>query len=89
MFSHYATRIISPICKIPTFSEDRSCLNPRSHLKVDLVRSSHREMFFKEVALELPSISFKSIFEMVLSPTKVFSTIGSEKFLIKNLTMIA
>ena len=33
MFSHYATRKISPICKISTFSEDFSFLNPRSHLK--------------------------------------------------------
>ena len=33
MFSHYDTRKISPICKISTFSEDLSFLNPRSHLK--------------------------------------------------------
>ena len=32
MFSHYAIRKISPICKISTFSEDLSFLNPRSHL---------------------------------------------------------
>ena len=32
MFSHYATRKISPICKISAFSEDLSFLNPRSHL---------------------------------------------------------
>ena len=32
MFFHYATCIISPICKISTFSEDLSFLNPRSHL---------------------------------------------------------
>ena len=32
MFSHYATRKISPICKIATFSEDLSFLNLRSHL---------------------------------------------------------
>ena len=33
MFCHYATFKISPISKIATFSEDRSFLNPRSHLK--------------------------------------------------------
>ena len=33
MFTHYATRKISPIFKISTFSEDLSFLNPRSHLK--------------------------------------------------------
>ena len=33
MFSHYATRKISPICKISTFSEDHSFLNATSHLK--------------------------------------------------------
>ena len=33
MFSHYATRKRSTICKISTFSEDLSFLNPRSHLK--------------------------------------------------------
>ena len=32
MFSDYATRKINPICKIATFSEDLSFLNPRSHL---------------------------------------------------------
>ena len=31
MFSHYASRKISPICKILTFSEDLSLLNPGSH----------------------------------------------------------
>ena len=39
MFSHYATRKISPICKISTFSEDLSFLNPRSHLNGRLVDS--------------------------------------------------
>ena len=34
MFSHYATRKISLICKISTFSEDLSFLNPRSHLNL-------------------------------------------------------
>ena len=34
MFSHYATRKISPTCKISTFFEDLSFLNPRSHLKI-------------------------------------------------------
>ena len=33
MFSHYATRKISPICKISTFSKDLSLVKPRSHLK--------------------------------------------------------
>ena len=33
MFSHHATRKISPICKISTFSKDLSFLSPRSHLK--------------------------------------------------------
>ena len=34
MFSQYATRKTSPICKISTFSEDLSFLNPRSHLVI-------------------------------------------------------
>ena len=38
MFSHYATRKISPICKISTFSEDLNFLNPRSHLKMHMVK---------------------------------------------------
>ena len=33
MFSHYVIRKISPICKISTFSEELSFLNPRRHLK--------------------------------------------------------
>ena len=36
MFSHYATRKISPICKISTFSDDLSFLNPRIHLNLCL-----------------------------------------------------
>ena len=31
MFFHYATRKISTICKILTFSEDLSFFNPKSH----------------------------------------------------------
>ena len=31
---HYATRKISSICKISTFFEDLTILNPRSHLKM-------------------------------------------------------
>ena len=36
MFSHYATCKISPICKISTYSEDLSLLNPTRHLKVKI-----------------------------------------------------
>ena len=35
MFSNYATRKISPICKISTFFEDLSFLNPRNHLNLN------------------------------------------------------
>ena len=36
MFFYYATRKISPICKISTFFEDLGFLNPRSHLKLQV-----------------------------------------------------
>ena len=38
MFSHYATCKISPTCKISSFFEDLSFLNPRSHLKERYVK---------------------------------------------------
>ena len=54
MFSHYATRKISPICKIATFYEDSSFLNPRSHLKGrkrpwKKIHDSHENHFFKNL----------------------------------------
>ena len=50
MFSHYATRKISPIFKISTFSEDLSFLNPRSHLKKILMNQLRNciGLFFTE-----------------------------------------
>ena len=46
MFFHYATRKISPICKISTFSEYLSFLNPNSRFKTNFAvkpaeRSNH------------------------------------------------
>ena len=43
MFSHYVTHKISPICKISTFSEDLSFLNPRNHLKCTKKKKRKKE----------------------------------------------
>ena len=48
MFSHHATRKLSPICKILTYSEDLSFLNPRSHLKSLFGRSNHDALLENE-----------------------------------------
>ena len=57
MFSHYATRKISPICKIQFFFEDFSFLNPRSHLKLYKPKSKSKstcESFSKKCKIARP-----------------------------------
>ena len=50
MFSHYATRKISPVRKISIFSHDLSFLNPRSHLKLCAIESITSEKSVRESA---------------------------------------
>ena len=48
MFSHYATPKISSICKISTFCEDLSFLNPRSTFK-NTENKAHVLIFFPQI----------------------------------------
>ena len=49
MFSHYATRKISPICKISTFSEDLSFLNLGATLKAYIILAIIQKLKFAEL----------------------------------------
>ena len=53
MFSHYATRKISPIGKISTFFEGLSFLNPRNHLKIRKIEISFLTQTHQKLQKEL------------------------------------
>ena len=53
MLSYYATRKISPICKISTFFEGFSFLNPRSHLKIRKIEISFVTQTYQKLQKEL------------------------------------
>ena len=71
MFSHYATRKTSPICKISTFSEDLSFLNPRSHLKKQkFIEKGYKSDLDKQIS----TVEKLDQNEMLKAETKTHST---------------
>ena len=78
MFSHYATRKISLICKISTFSEDLSFLNLGSHLKVSEYPFKQNKNMLKNMIVLLYT-NFYNISLNVIRPT--FSNIYNLPFL--------